>query len=91
MTTDDFIIELFCRVDDRMDAIDKHPQASQYPSELVTIGLLFALKGGYFRARVDDAQERQLGDRTDPSAGTQARENTRHELDKPSLTHFRQG
>jgi hypothetical protein len=28
----------------------KHPQARLWPSELVTIGLLFALKGGYFRA-----------------------------------------
>jgi hypothetical protein len=28
----------------------KHPQASLYPSELVTIGLLVALKDGYFRA-----------------------------------------
>jgi hypothetical protein len=50
VTTEDFIIELFCWVDDRMGAIDKHPQAKLYPSELVTIGLLFALKGGYFRA-----------------------------------------
>ena len=50
MTTEDFIIELFCWVDDQMGAIRKHPQARLYPSELVTIGLLFALKGGYFRA-----------------------------------------
>ena len=50
MTTEDFIIELFCRVDDRMGSIEKHPQAKLYPSELITIGLLFALKGGYFRA-----------------------------------------
>jgi hypothetical protein len=28
----------------------KHPQARLYPSELVTIGLLVALKEGYFRA-----------------------------------------
>lgn len=28
----------------------KVPQASLYPSEVVTIGILFALKGGYFRA-----------------------------------------
>ena len=32
-----------------MGAVDKHPQAKMYPSEVVTIGLLFALKGGYFR------------------------------------------
>lgn len=50
MTTEEFIIALFCQVDDRMRDIPKHPQAKLYPSELVTIGLLFALKGGYFRA-----------------------------------------
>jgi hypothetical protein len=33
-----------------MGDIPKHPQAYLWPSELVTIGLLFALKGGYFRA-----------------------------------------
>jgi hypothetical protein len=50
MTTEDFIIHLFCLVDDHMGKLPKHPQAHLYPSELVTIGLLFALKGGYFRA-----------------------------------------
>jgi hypothetical protein len=30
--------------------IVKHPQAKLYPSELVTIGILFALKGGHFAA-----------------------------------------
>ena len=50
MTTEDFIITLFCEVDDRMGDMGKHPQARLWPSELVTIGLLFALKGGYFRA-----------------------------------------
>lgn len=50
MTTVDFIITLFCEVDDRMRGVDKHPQAHLWPSELVTIGMLFALKGGHFRA-----------------------------------------
>ncbi len=50
MTTEDFIITLFCHVDDRMQNVPKHPQSHLWPSELVTIGLLFALKGGYFRA-----------------------------------------
>jgi len=50
MTTEDFIVHLFCLVDDRMGKLPKHPQAHLYPSEMVTIGLLFALKGGYFRA-----------------------------------------
>ena len=50
MTTEDIIIHLFCQVDDAMGKVAKHPQARLYPSEVVTIGLLFALKGGYFRA-----------------------------------------
>ena len=45
MTTEDFITELFCRVDDQMKEIHKHPQASLYPSEVVTLALLFAVKG----------------------------------------------
>jgi hypothetical protein len=45
MTTEDFITELFCRVDDAMRGVAKHSQASLYPSEMVTLGLLFALKG----------------------------------------------
>jgi hypothetical protein len=50
MTTEDIIIHIFCLVDELMPAIAKHPQAKLYPSELVTIGILFALKGGHFRA-----------------------------------------
>lgn len=50
MTTEDIIIQIFCVVDDQMKEIPKHPQAKLYPSELVTIGLLFALKGGHFRS-----------------------------------------
>lgn len=50
MTTQEFIIALFCGVDDRMADVPKHPQATLWPSELVTIGLLVARKGGYFRA-----------------------------------------
>ena len=49
MTTTDFIIELFCRVDDQMIDIQKHPQAKLYPSEIVTLALLFALKGTFSR------------------------------------------
>jgi hypothetical protein len=45
VTTEDFIIELFCRVDDEMLDVPKHPQANLYPSEVVTLALLFALKG----------------------------------------------
>ena len=50
MTTEDIIILIFCYVDDRMLNVQKHGNASLYPSELVTIGILFALKGGRFRA-----------------------------------------
>lgn len=50
MTTEEFIITLFCLIDDRMGQMPKHPQAHLWPSELVTIGVLFALKGGSFRA-----------------------------------------
>jgi hypothetical protein len=45
VTTEHFIIELFCRVDDVMWDAKKHSQANLYPSEVVTLALLFALKG----------------------------------------------
>jgi hypothetical protein len=45
MTTIDFITELFCRVDDELESVQKHSQAKLYPSEVVTLGLLYALKG----------------------------------------------
>ncbi len=45
MSTDDFIIGLFIRVDSMMANVPKHPQASLYPSEVVTLALLFARKG----------------------------------------------
>lgn len=50
MTTEDIIIHIFCAVDDALGEIKKVPQAKLYPSEVVTIGVLFALKGGCFRA-----------------------------------------
>jgi len=45
MSTEDFITELFCRIDDAMPGVRKHSQANLYPSELVTLGFLFAIKG----------------------------------------------
>jgi hypothetical protein len=45
MTTEDFISELFYRVDEAMKEIPKHPLANLWPSEVVTLGVLFALKG----------------------------------------------
>ena len=45
MTTEHFIIELFCRVDDQIPHAKKHSQASLFPSEVITLALLFTLKG----------------------------------------------
>ncbi len=45
MTTQEFTIELFCRVDDLMIGVAKHPQAALFPSEVVTLAFLFAIKG----------------------------------------------
>ncbi len=50
MTTENFITELFCRIDDAMKDIPKHSQANLYPSEVVTLAVLFALKGAGDRA-----------------------------------------
>jgi hypothetical protein len=50
VTTVDFVISLFCLVDDRLGWRPKHPQAKLWPSELITIGMLFALKGSSFRS-----------------------------------------
>src|SRR6266852_8150494 len=50
MTTEDIIIQIFCIVDDEMNEMPKHSQAKLWPSEVVTIGILAALKGGHFRA-----------------------------------------
>ena len=50
MTTEDIIIHIFCLVDDGLEGLHKEPKAKLYPSEVVTIALLFALKGGRFRA-----------------------------------------
>jgi hypothetical protein len=50
MTTQDFIMTLFCHVDQQMLDMPKHPEAKLYPSEVVTLALLFAIKGGEMRA-----------------------------------------
>lgn len=50
MTTVDFITELFCRVGDEIDDSEKHSQAKLYPSEVVTLALLYALSGKGQRA-----------------------------------------
>jgi len=45
MSTVDFITALFYEVDEQLRAIPKHPEARLWPSEVVTLGLLHALKG----------------------------------------------
>ncbi len=45
MSTMDFITALFYEVDEQLRAIPKHPEAHLWPSEVVTLGLLHALKG----------------------------------------------
>src|SRR5215467_561551 len=45
MMTVDFITELFYEVDEQLRTLPKHPEARLWPSEVVTLGLLHALKG----------------------------------------------
>src|SRR6516225_4035927 len=45
MSTVDFITALFSEVDEQLGAIPKHPEAHLWPSDVVTLGLLHALKG----------------------------------------------
>ena len=49
MTTEEIIIHIFCSVDDEMGKVEKVSQADLYPSEVVTIGILFALVVGEIR------------------------------------------
>jgi len=70
MTTMDFITELFCRIDDALADVAKHPQAVLHPSEVVTMAFLFAIKGvgnrAFYRWLVRDCRPLfpQLPDRT---------------------------
>src|SRR5262249_56002097 len=50
MMTVEFITALFYEVDEQLHTIPKHPEAHLWPSEVVTLGLLHALKGGGNRA-----------------------------------------
>ena len=45
MTTWDFIIALFCEVDDHLPGLPKPAHATLWPSDVVTLGILHALKG----------------------------------------------
>jgi len=50
LCTDDFILELFYRVDTALAGVPKHPLARLWPGELVTLMILYALKGRGERA-----------------------------------------
>src|SRR5438876_2346218 len=45
MITEEFITALFYEVDEQLRALPKHPEAHLWPSAVVTLGLLHALKG----------------------------------------------
>jgi hypothetical protein len=45
MITVELITALFSEIDEQRRAIPKHPEAHLWPSEVVTLGLLHALKG----------------------------------------------
>src|SRR5215471_6487339 len=49
MTTQDFIIALFYAVDQERRDVPKRPDAKLYPSEVVTLALLFAITGERLR------------------------------------------
>ena len=57
-TTIDCITALFCQVDDQLSGLPTHPDAHLWPSEVVTLGLLHALKGvgnrGFYRWLIRD-------------------------------------
>jgi hypothetical protein len=50
MPTDEVIIGMFCIIDEELGAVKKHVQAKLYPSEVVTLMVLFSAKGGQYRA-----------------------------------------
>ena len=50
MTAQDFTVALFCRVDEAMPQARKHRLSKLHPSEVVTLGLLQALRGEGTRA-----------------------------------------
>lgn len=50
MSTEEIILRLFCMVDDVIGPVKKRSDAHLHDSEIVTIGLLFSLKGGRYRA-----------------------------------------
>ena len=53
MNITNFITELYCKVDDALPQVAPHPQAILSASEVVTIGILYAMKGVSQRAFYD--------------------------------------
>lgn len=49
MSTEEIIIHLFCMVDDRLGPVKKRSDAKLSDSEIVTIALVFSLRGGQYR------------------------------------------
>ncbi len=45
MTTTDCIMAWFCQGEDHLPGLPTHPHATLWPSDVVTLGLLPALKG----------------------------------------------
>lgn len=50
MVMEDLITALYCRIDDAMKDIPPHPQAKLHPGEIVTLAVLFSIKGESQRA-----------------------------------------
>ncbi len=53
MNIADFITELYCQIDDVLPRLPQHPQAVLSLGEVVTIGVLYAVKGVSRRAFYD--------------------------------------
>ena len=45
MPTDELIIGVFCMIDAVLTDVKKHPQSKLYPSEVVTLMLIFSANG----------------------------------------------
>ncbi len=50
MPTEELVIGVFCMLDAELGPVKKHSQAKLHPSEVIILMLLFAMKGGHYRA-----------------------------------------
>jgi hypothetical protein len=57
MATKDIILHIFYLVAITLPVLPRHSPAKLYPSELVTIAMLFALKGGYLAGRKESGKQ----------------------------------